>query len=151
MNKIFRLIASVLICELAGGAGSVFTAPAIAGWYGGLQKPELAPPNWIFAPVWTTLFLLMGIALYLVWEKQYKRGIVLFFVQLGLNVLWSAIFFGMRNPELAFAEIILLWVAILATIISFLKVSKPAAWLLAPYLLWVTFAAYLNYSLMILN
>lgn len=155
-EKIITLVGAIAVCELAGVIGSVFTTPAIPGWYAGISKPELNPPNWIFGPVWTSLFALMGIALYLVWQKKLenkkaKEAINYFILQLILNVAWSAIFFGLKNPAAAFFEIILLWLAILATIITFAKVSRPAAWLLLPYILWVTFAAYLNYTIWILN
>lgn len=142
---------AIVICELAGIVGSIFTTPAIGVWYATLPKPLLAPPNWVFAPVWTTLFLLMGIAVFLVWKKSWnmrekRLAILIFTLQLLLNVLWSALFFGQRDPASAFLEIIFLWLAIIFTIDVFGKISKPAAWLLVPYLLWVTFASYLNYS-----
>lgn len=156
MKKIFVLLGFVLLSEAAGGIGSIFTAPSIQSWYIYLQKPDLAPPNYLFGPVWTVLFLLMGIAAYLVfsegWEKSaVRQAIWVFGFQLGLNVLWSAIFFGAKNPAGALVEIAVLWLAILWTISSFAKVSKPAAWLLVPYILWVSFAAYLNYAIWSLN
>ncbi|HWC58025.1 MAG TPA: TspO/MBR family protein [Candidatus Paceibacterota bacterium] len=143
MKNASRLIIAIVICELAGIVGSVFTTPSIAGWYATLSKPELAPPNWIFAPVWTTLFALMGISAFLVWKrglgrKGVKIALGIFIGQLILNILWSVIFFGLHSPGGAFAEIVLLWVAIFATIIACAKVSKSAAWLLAPYILWVS-------------
>src|SRR5690349_1725129 len=145
-----RLTIAIVGCELAGVIGAIFTTPAIPTWYANLVKPNVAPPNWLFAPVWTTLFALMGIAAFLVWQKSWQRQDVkialgIFALQLILNLLWSAIFFGLKNPGGALAEIILLWVGILATIIAFAKVSKPAAWLLIPYIAWVSFAGYLNY------
>ncbi len=154
--KWLSLIAAIAICELAGVVGSFFTTPAINTWYRTLVKPDLAPPNWIFAPVWTTLFFLMGIAVYLVWEKNWNRkekklALMVFFGQLILNIIWSILFFGLRNPALAFIEIILLWLAIAASIYFFSKISKPAAWLLIPYILWVSFASYLNFQLWQLN
>jgi len=150
------LIGFVVLAEGAGIFGSVFTASSIPTWYATLARPEFAPPNWIFAPVWTTLFLLMGIAAFLVWRKgigrtDVKIALGIFAVQLVLNVLWSVIFFGLQNPGGAFVEIIVLWLAIVATIITFVKISRPAAWLLAPYIAWVSFAAYLNYSFWMLN
>jgi tryptophan-rich sensory protein len=162
MNKIFKLIIAIVVCELAGVIGSLFTTPSIASWYAGLIKPKLAPPNWVFGPVWTTLFLLMGISAFLIWSSyakatdgqtkgRIKMALGIFIGQLILNMLWSIIFFGLHSPGAAFVEIIFLWLAILATIIAFAKISKPAAWLLAPYILWVTFAAYLNLFLWILN
>jgi tryptophan-rich sensory protein len=154
-KKILGAALAVIICELAGGVGAVFTTPSIGGWYAGLVKAPLNPPNWIFGPVWTLLFALMGIAAFLVWEKRKERGVktalAVFALQLALNVLWSVLFFGAHAPGAAFVDIIALWLAILWTIIAFWKVTRPAAWLLLPYVLWVSFAAYLNYSVMILN
>ncbi len=125
-------------------------------WYSQLQKPDWNPPNWVFGPVWTTLFVLMGIAAFLVWRKGLERkdvkiALSIFIGQLVLNTLWSMIFFGLHSPGGALVEIMFLWLAIVATIITFAKVSKPAAWILTPYILWVSFAAYLNYSIWILN
>lgn len=144
------------VAEGAGFIGSVFTTPAIATWYVSLHKPQLAPPNWVFAPVWTMLFALMGVAAFLVWSRGLKRhevkmALTVYLFQLLLNVVWSIIFFGLHNPGAALLEIILLWLVIVATIIAFTKISKPAAWLLVPYLLWVSLAAYLNYWLWLLN
>ncbi len=156
MSNALKLIISIVVSELAGIIGAFFTTPSIAGWYVGIVKSPLNPPAWIFAPVWTTLFALMGIAAFLVWKKGLDRRDVkialgIFLGQLVLNTLWSIIFFGLHSPKGAFIEIIVLWLAILATIIAFKKISKPAAWLLAPYILWVSFAAYLNYSVWMLN
>jgi tryptophan-rich sensory protein len=141
---------------MAGIIGSLFTTPAIPTWYLALQKPSIAPPNWIFGPVWTTLYLLMGISLYLVSKAglgsiNVRRSLVMFSIQLALNVLWSYLFFGLRSPRLGLIEIIAMWVAILITMIFFQRVSRAAALLLVPYLLWVSFASYLNYSIMVLN
>jgi len=161
INNTFKLIIAIVVSELAGIIGSAFTTPSIAGWYAGLVKPALNPPAWVFGPVWTTLFALMGIAAFLVWssyaeapadkKKGIKIALVLFGIQLVLNTLWSIIFFGLHNPGLAFIEIIFLWFAILATIIAFAKISRPAGWLLVPYILLVSFAGYLNYSIWQLN
>ncbi len=152
MKKIIKFLLAVILCEGAGMVGSFFTMPAITSWYATLAKPSFNPPNWIFAPVWTTLFFLMGVSLYLIWnEKQkgkpIKLAVLFFFQQLSLNILWSALFFGMQNPMLAFVEIIALWLSILMTIFYFAKISKTAAWLLVPYILWVSFAAFLNFSI----
>lgn len=159
LNKTLKIILSILICELAGIIGSIFTISAIPTWYANITKPSFSPPNWIFGPVWTLLYLFMGISLYLVWKKHsdilenvgmlkiWKWGIVMFFVQLVLNTVWSPIFFGLRNPGWAFVELIFLWLSIVATIFLFSKISKSAMWLLIPYILWVTFAGYLNYSI----
>lgn len=152
----YKLIVSLLLPQLAGGIGALFTSPAIPSWYSQLAKPSFTPPSWLFGPAWTALFLLMGIALFLVWRSRASRQLVraayvMFGVQLGLNVLWSALFFGLRQPLWAFAEIAMLWVAILATILTFSRVRTTAAWLLAPYLGWVTFAACLNYAIAVAN
>ena len=151
-----KLIFSILICLLAGFIGSFFTTPAIPTWYATLQKPSFAPPNWVFFPVWTALFIMMGISLFLVWkngreDKKFKTAIYLFAGQLVLNTLWSFAFFGLRSPLLGLMEIIILWIAILATILTFRKLSKTAAYLLIPYIFWVSFAAFLNFSIWRLN
>ncbi len=156
INDTFKLIIAIIVSELAGIIGSAFTMPSIAGWYAGLVKPALNPPAWVFGPVWTTLFALMGIAAFLVWRKGLDRKDVkvalgIFIGQLVLNTLWSIIFFGLHNPGGAFVEIIFLWLAILATIIAFVKISRPAVWLLVPYIIWVSFAGYLNYSIWQVN
>ena len=156
MSKILKLVVSILICQGVGVMGAFFTSPAISSWYVTLQKPSFNPPNWIFAPVWILLFLLMGISLYLVWEKgleskKVKTAIFIFAVQLILNTLWSILFFGLQSPLYAFIEIIILWLAILLTIISFYKISRTAAYLLLPYILWVSFASVLNFSILLLN
>jgi len=157
MNKINwkKLILAVLICQAAGWVGSIFTAATVSNWYLTLNKPSFNPPGWVFGPVWTTLFLLMGIALYLIWgKKNFKAdsyAILFFTIQYLLNIFWSFLFFYLQNPLAAFIEIIILWIFILLTIIYFYKISKPAGWLLIPYLLWVSFAAFLNYNLVILN
>lgn len=160
-NDTIKLTVAVAVSELAGVMGSIFTIPSIDGWYEFLDKPELTPPSWIFAPVWTVLYACMGIAAFLMWSsyakatEDEKRGIkmalALFGIQLVLNALWSIIFFGLQNPGAAFIDIIFLWFAILATIIAFARISKPAAWLLIPYIVWVSFAVYLNYSIYVLN
>lgn len=152
----FSLVGFILLSEGAGIVGSFFTAPSIAGWYATLARPDFAPPNWVFGPVWTTLFACMGIAAFLVWKKgigrkEVKIALGIFAVQLVLNTLWSIIFFGLQNPGAAFMEIIFLWLGIGSTIWAFAKLSKPAAWLLVPYIAWVSFAAYLNYMIWTLN
>jgi tryptophan-rich sensory protein len=151
-----KLITTIAISELAGLIGSSFTISAITTWYTTLNKPTFNPPSWIFAPTWTTLYALMGIAAFLIWKKgckqpHVKRALIIFLVQLTLNALWSIIFFGLHSPGKAFIEIIFLWIAIIATIITFTKISRTAAWLLAPYILWVSFAAYLNFAIWLLN
>lgn len=161
MNKsktgdVLRLIVSIVVCQLAGGAGSVFTAPSISTWYTTLRKPAFTPPNWVFAPVWITLFVLMGVAAFLVWRRglrssQPRKALTLFAVQLVLNVLWSAVFFGLRSPLGGLVAIIILWLAILLTIVYFMKVSRTAGLLLIPYIAWVSVATALNLSIVIMN
>lgn len=163
ISNFFKLIIAIVVSELAGIIGSVFTAPSITGWYAGIVKPAINPPAWIFGPVWTILYILMGISLFLIWKQHshilknvrmlrvWRWGIFLFFLQLILNTLWSIIFFGLHSPGGALVEIVFLWLAILATIIAFTKISRPAAWLLLPYILWISFAIYLNYTIWILN
>ena len=154
-----KLLGSILLCELVGIAGSVFTSTSIATWYPALAKPSFTPPNWLFAPVWTTLFFLMGISLYLILQskpkpanRKFKKwAIWAFGMQLALSFLWSAIFFGAHMVFLAFAEIMFLWIAIMATILFSRKVSGHAAGLLVPYLLWVTLASTLNFAIWLLN
>ncbi len=151
-----KLIFAIVICQLAGFIGSIFTTPKIAIWYASLSKPAFNPPNWLFGPVWTILFILMGISLYLIIiqdtrEKKVKIAAFVFGIQLALNTLWSILFFGLQSPLLAFIEIIFLWLAILATILLFRKINKTAAYLLIPYILWVSFAAVLNLSVFLMN
>ena len=153
-RDLLKLIACIAISESAGIIGSFFTISAIPVWYATLEKPLLNPPGWIFGPVWTTLYLLMGISLWLIWKsdsKEKKRAIWLFFAQLVLNAIWSPLFFGAQSIGGALAVIVLLWAAIVLTILVFTKISKVAAWLLVPYILWVSFAAYLNLAIFILN
>jgi len=155
-NNLLKLIISIALPLLAGFIGSYFTTPAIGGWYAELQKPALNPPNWVFAPAWTTLYILMGVAFFMVWKKKDEARdffciVFIFVTQLFLNATWSIFFFGMENPALALFNIIFLLVAILVTIKMFYRVSRAAAYLLLPYFLWVTFATYLNYQILVLN
>ena len=150
------LLESIIICQLAGIIGSIFTSPSIPLWYANINKPSFNPPNWVFAPVWTTLYLLMGIALFLVWRKGLKRkdlkiAFAVFIFQLILNTLWSILFFGLKSPFVAFIEIVLLWISILISILLFFRISKVAGALLIPYLLWVSFASVLNFAFWRLN
>jgi len=152
----WKLIVAVIMCLMVGYIGSLATYPAIPTWFATLNKPIFSPPNWLFAPVWTALYILMGISLYLVWVKgtkikRNKEAINLFLIQLGLNFLWSFIFFGFRNPSLAFLEIIALWILLLMTILRFWKISKIAAYLLMPYIAWISFASILNLAIVLLN
>ena len=152
----FKLVIAVVVAEFAGIIGSVFTISAIPTWYAMLAKPALNPPSWIFGPVWTMLYILMGIAAFLVWRKGWnskgvKTALSLFGLQLVLNALWSIIFFGLHNPAWALVDIIAMWIVIVATIAVFARISRSAAWLLAPYIAWVSFALYLNYAIWRLN
>ena len=144
-----KFILSILIVQLAGVIGSFATYTSVKTWYLLLNKPFFNPPSWIFAPVWTFLFLLMGFSLYLVWNK--KNNLFWFWVQLLLNILWSYLFFGLQSPALAFYEIILLWITIVITISKFWKYNKIASYLLLPYLFWVSFASILNFAICRLN
>lgn len=149
-------IISIVIAESAGFIGSVFTTPNIAPWYEHLNRPTWGPPNWLFGPVWITLYALMGVAAYLVYrkiktEKSAKDALGIYIIQLSVNVAWSAVFFGARNIGAAFAVILLLLSLIILTIIYFQRYSKMAGWLLLPYLLWVSFATILNFAIWRLN
>ncbi len=150
------LLVAIAMCELAGIIGSIFTIQSIPVWYASLNKPSFTPPSWVFGPVWTILYLLMGVALYLVYEKRLnKHGSnswkYAFIVQLMLNVFWSIIFFGARSLFGGLITILALWIAIAATIILFLRIRRSAGALMMPYLLWVTCATILNASLFLLN
>ena len=156
MKKAFRILVFIVICELAGIIGSVFTASSISGWYATLVKPPFNPPGWIFGPVWTILYAMMGLAAYLVYENgprrpEIRKALTVFAIQLIINALWSIVFFGARQILGAVVVIVLLWVMILLTIRLFSRISKAAAYLLVPYLLWVSFASVLNISLYTLN
>jgi len=156
LNEIPRLIASILIPLVIGSVGSIVTISEIPKWYSALSKPSWAPPNWLFGPVWTTLYILMGIALFLVWREGLNRrdvrfALLIFAVQLILNLLWSIVFFTYHSLFGSFIVIMLLWIAILANIIAFSIISKAAGLLLVPYIVWVSIASYLNYSVYILN
>ncbi len=156
MGNIYKLVTSIVVCQLAGLIGGIFTAPAIPTWYAALQKPSFTPPNWLFAPAWTTLYLLMGIAAFAVWRngldsQRVKTALSYFLAQLLLNVLWSVAFFGLKSPLSGVLVIAGLWVAILVTILKFFGISRVAGILFLPYIMWVTFAAALNVSVWILN
>ncbi|MBE2227828.1 MAG: tryptophan-rich sensory protein [Ignavibacteria bacterium] len=156
MKKIIKLVVSIVVCQLAGVIGSIFTVSNINTWYIDLSKPLLNPPNWVFGPVWITLYFLMGIALFLVWNKGLdsrfsKNAFILFIVQLVFNAMWSIVFFGLHQLLISVFVIIILWLLIFVNIVQFGKISKPAAYLLLPYILWVSFASYLNIAIYILN
>ncbi len=149
-------IVAVAICEGAGVLGSVFTTPKIGTWYQTLTLPSFAPPSWVFGPVWITLYLLMGLSLFLVLRQgqlgvPIQGAVLIFAVQLFLNVLWSFLFFGLESPLFGLVGIIILWAFILLTIWEFYRISRPAAYLLIPYIIWVTIAAALNYAIWTLN
>ena len=149
------LVIFIVVCLGAGGLGAIATTPEIEGWYKTIAKPNWNPPDYVFGPVWTTLFILMAIAAWLVWTpagfKAAAMPLMLFAVQFVLNVAWSWIFFGMHQPGWAFAEIVILWLAIVATTVAFFRCSKIAGWLLVPYLAWVSFAAVLNLAIWRMN
>ena len=155
-KSLWWLLFFIVVCELVGVSGTPFTVSAIPTWYASLNRPPFSPPNWIFGPVWTLLYAMMGASIYLVfregWKsKKVKEAFAYFVVQLVLNFSWSFLFFGLRNPLLGLIDIVLLWIAIFLTIKKFYKISKPAAYLLIPYLMWVTFASLLNLSIFLMN
>lgn len=154
-SDVIKLSAALLFTVGFGSLGAVFTVAEIGTWYATLNKPSFNPPNYLFGPVWTILYILMGISFYLVWKKPTSpvrtAGVLFFLVQFILNFCWSIIFFKLHKMGLAFAEIMVMWIFILFTINEFRKLNKIAAWLLVPYILWVSFAAVLNFSLWKLN
>lgn len=153
--KPLQLTLSIMLCLSAGFIGSFFTMNSVDTWYGTLSKPFFNPPNWLFGPVWTVLYILMGIAAYIIYVSKKSqtrtRALQLFAIQLGLNTLWSIIFFGQQNISLALIEILLLLISIVGTLILFYKINKKSAYLLYPYIIWVSFATLLNASLLYLN
>ena len=157
MNKIFRISAVVATCLAVGYFSGMVTRSAITTWYPTLIKPSFNPPNWIFAPVWSLLYTMMGVAAGLVWneidskKEIVKKALIVFAIQLILNALWSFLFFGLKNPLLAGIEIVVLWLLIYETYIQFSKIDKIAGYLFIPYLAWVSFAALLNGSIWWLN
>ncbi|MGC4102533.1 TspO/MBR family protein [Ferruginibacter sp.] len=151
-----RLIISILIPLLVGFVTGFITRPGVEGWYAFINKPSFNPPNWVFAPIWTILYILMGIAFYIIWkteaDKRIKRTAIIFYgIQLALNFTWSLIFFSLHQPAWALADIFALQLMILLTIAWFGKISPPASWLLVPYICWVSFAAVLNYAVWKMN
>jgi benzodiazapine receptor len=155
LHQSAALVLCVGVCFAAAAVGAMLTNPSVPGWYASLTKPSWNPPSWVFGPVWSLLYLLMGVSAWLVWLKAGFRAarvpLALFGVQLVLNMAWSALFFGLRSPGAALIEIVLLWGAILATMIAFWRRSAPAGWLMLPYLAWVTFAVALNLAIWNLN
>lgn len=149
------LLPFVVVCLAVAGIGALFTNSSVKTWYPQLHRPEWTPPNWIFGPVWTTLYLMMAFSAWLVWRgsnwSAARFALLLFAIQLVLNMLWSAMFFGMRRIGPAFAEILLLWMMIIATTVAFYSLSLLAAWLLIPYIAWVGLASYLNFRIWQMN
>lgn len=146
----------ILITQTAGFIGAVATTPAIQSWYVYLNKPFFTPPNWLFAPVWTLLYLLIGVSAYLIYQKGFKKkeikdALYLFAIQLTLNTLWSYIFFGYKLLFAAYIEIIILWIFIFLTIKAFWKIDELAGKLMIPYIVWVTYASFLNLALVLMN
>ena len=156
MSKPAKLVISILIPLVVGFTSSFFTASSVSTWFQTIEKPSWNPPGWIFAPVWTSLYILMGISLFLIWKNEYdqqkkRAALILFAFQLLLNFLWSFIFFGQHQIGWALVDIAALWLALLVTIFAFASVNKTAAWLLVPYISWVSFATLLNFSIWTLN
>jgi translocator protein len=154
--NIFKLVASIGSCFLVAFLGGIATSSSVSVWYLELNKPFFNPPNWIFGPVWTVLYFLMGVSLYIIWNnsqgtKNKSFALKMFAAQLALNLLWSIVFFGMQEPLLAFVVIVLLWFAITMTIKYFYRISRVAGNLLIPYILWVSFALILNLGIVIFN
>jgi benzodiazapine receptor len=154
-RAIMGLAIFVAVCFIAAGLGAIFNQSAIAEWYPSLRKPAWTPPNSVFGPVWSALYLMMALAAWLVWRRVGLRGgavpLLLFGLQLASNIAWSGFFFGLRMPGLAFGDIVLLWALIVATLIAFWKANPVAGILLAPYLAWVSFAAALNLAVWRMN
>jgi benzodiazapine receptor len=154
-NALAMLFFFIAICLAVGGLGAIATGGSVSQWYPTLRKPSWNPPPWIFGPVWTTLYVMMGIAAWLVWRKRDFNGATgalwLFVLQLALNAAWSPLFFGLKNPLAGLVDIVPLCVAILATLVSFWKISPAAGTLLMPYWLWVCFATALNFTLWRMN
>jgi len=157
MNKTVKIAIALVICLMVGYSASVVTRPSVETWYPTIIKPSFNPPNWIFMPVWTLLYIFMAVAAGLVWDKineqneEVKKALGFFLIQLTLNAIWSYIFFGLKNPMLAFIEIALLWLFIYETYFKFVKINKIAGYLLIPYMAWVAFAGILNASIWWLN
>ncbi|MDR7208325.1 TspO/MBR family protein [Flavobacterium piscis] len=157
MNKITRIAIAIIVCLTVGYSSSTVTKSGVETWYPTIAKPAFNPPNWVFMPVWTLLFILMGIAAGLVWDRikeqnsEVKKALGFFLIQLALNAIWSYLFFGLKNPMLALIGIALLWLMIYETYLKFIKINKIAGYLLVPYMVWVGFAAILNASIWWLN
>ena len=159
-KNIFKFVISIIICESVGIIGSFFTFSSVSNWFPTLVKPWFSPPSWLFGPVWTILYFLMGLSLYIVWnyktetiskQKYKKQFFILFGIQLILNALWSFLFFGLKSPISGLIDILFLDIAVITTIIYANRVSKYAAVLLAPYMAWIIFATLLNFEIALLN
>ena len=155
-GKALRAIGFIVLCEFAGIIGSLFTFSSIPAWYDLLQKPWFTPPSWVFGPVWLILYALMGVAAFLVWERKKPKGVInyakaAFIIQLAFNVCWSILFFGLQSIGKGLFDILLLWITLVATIVLFYKVSRRAALILVPYIIWVSIATALNIYLWKLN
>ena len=149
------LIVSIVVCLGVAGLGGLVTDPQVSDWYAQLAKPKWTPPDWVFGPVWTVLYICMAVSVWLIWRQggsaTAKVPMALFVAQLVLNSLWSILFFGFQQPGIAAIEIVLMWAAILATIVAFWNRSTSASLLLVPYLAWVTFAVLLNWTIWRMN
>jgi tryptophan-rich sensory protein len=155
MNNALKAVLSISLCFVLGSSGGLLTINEIPGWYAALQKPSFNPPNWLFGPVWTALYIMMGVAFYLVWRNPpsagRKKALSAFLVQFALNCAWTPVFFAMHQLGAALVVIVLMWLAILRTIFLFAPFSKTASWLLVPYISWVSFATLLNAAIWWLN
>jgi len=156
LSSVVKLVISIIACLAAGGIGTVFTFKAIPTWYARLKKPPYTPPNRLFGPVWTTLYILMGISVFLVWQSGLANNdallaFTLFWIQLAFNALWSIIFFWLKSKGGGVITIIVLWLLILATLVISFRVSGWAGALLIPYIVWVSIATYLNIGVWLLN
>lgn len=154
LRNILGLMFIIFVCLCVAVIGAALTATSVTSWYTHINKPSWTPPNWLFGPVWTTLYLMMAIAAWLVWQQNKASreiALKLFGIQLFLNLIWSGLFFTLQNPEIAFFEITVLWLAILATLVAFLRIKLVAGLLLVPYLLWVSYATALNFAIWRLN
>ncbi|MDF2156369.1 TspO/MBR family protein [Algoriphagus sp. CAU 1675] len=154
MPNWLKLTISLILPQLVGGTGAYFTISSVGSWYQTIAKPSFNPPSWLFGPVWTTLYILMGIGCYLIWKSdhpQKKSLLTLYSVQLALNGIWSPAFFGMESPILGLVVILPLWILIFLSVKNFKKINPWASWLMIPYLAWVSFASVLNFSIWWLN
>ena len=157
MNKFTKIVIALIVCLMVGYSASLVTKSSIETWYSTIEKPSFNPPNWVFMPVWTVLYIFMAVAAGLVWDKikeqneTVKTALGFFLIQLTLNAIWSYLFFGLKNPMLALIEIALLLLMIYETYVKFVKINKIAGYLLVPYLIWVSYAAVLNASIWWLN